>query len=193
MLDFPMTDGGANEPDFILNYIVAGLVNGIGVEIGITLMLRGLVMTGTMVSEKTYLEGVTKTLTEQIDFNDPNTPPEVRESIRQILDLRDLTEFSMADYMMANAAQMEEYEDDDEDDDFDDDDYAPDIPPPLQYLHIKDPMMLAGDPPVAFSEGSGVVIRIRMQSIDGWMLGRLLPNTPPDDFLDFGGDDSVRH
>lgn len=191
-MNFLGDDSHWDEPDFMLSYIITALVNGTGMELGVTLMLRGLVISGTLVSEQTYLEKVTETLMNQVDLSKVDMPEQVKESLLALLDLRKMTEFNIDDYIMEDEVDDMEDEDweeaEDDDEDWEDDDL--DMPPPLQFLHLKDPLMLAGDPPIGFGEGSDVVLRLRLTSIDGWMLGRLTPDIP--DFMDFG-DNGVRH
>jgi hypothetical protein len=194
----PMFSGNDNiwdEPDLVLQYIVTALVNGMGLEMSVTLMARGLVVSGTLISEATYLDNISNLLKKQVSFNDPDMPAEVRESLQQVLDLRSLTEFDISDFIseaMLNEDEREEMDDEDDYEDYDyDDDYS-DMPPELQYLHLRDPLILAGEPPIDFGEGSDIVLRLRLTSIDGWMIGKISPNIPPE-YFDLNSDDDVKH
>ncbi len=199
MFDFPpIMAGGDNpwdEPDVVLTYIVTALVNSMGLQMGMTVMARGLVISGTVVSERSYLENVTQTLLDHVNFTGADIPEEAKESLKDILDVRSLAEFDIEDYMSGIPL--------DDDDDLDvegfvnlplngaevDEMDADDMPPPLMYIHLKDPVVVAGEPPIGFGEGSDVVIRLRLTSIDGWMLGKLTPNLP--DYMEF--DDDIQH
>jgi hypothetical protein len=189
-----------DEPDFILTYIVTALVNGMGIEVGVTVTVRGLVMSGTLVSEQAYLDNLTTMLQTQIDFGDPDAPPEAREALNNILDLRMMTEFDPEGIFKPLTDQLDTPPDDSLDDvsaplgqPSGDDPFSEDMledlledvdmPPPLQFAHLKDPLVLSGEPPVSFGEGSDVILRVRLTSIDSWMIGRLLPDMP--DFPDF--------
>lgn len=190
MFPMPMVADDWHEPDVILSYLVTTLVNGMGLEIGMTMVVNGLVMSGTLISEKAYLDIMTETLQSQISFDDKKVPEEVQEALADLLDLRPMAEFDpeeIAERMQAveDMFEVDDEEDDDDDDDFDVDDFD-DIPeiPVIHYAHIKDPVMVAGEPPVSFGEGSRVVMRIRLASIDSWMLGRLMSSLD-DDFSDF--------
>ncbi len=199
MFDFPpIMAGGDNpwdEPDVVLTYIVTALVNSMGLQMGMTVMARGLVISGTVVSERSYLENVTQTLLDHVNFTGADIPEEAKESLKDILDVRSLAEFDIEDYMSGIPL--------DDDDDLDvegfvnlplngaevDEMDVDDMPPPLMYIHLKDPVVVAGEPPIGFGEGSDVVIRLRLTSIDGWMLGKLTPNLP--DYMEF--DDDIQH
>ncbi len=181
--------GGDNfwdEPDFVLTYIVTALVNGMGMEIGMTFMVRGVLVSGTLISEDSYLDLLTQRLQQQISLDDTDAPAEAREALKTVLDLRSLKEFSPDDYVPPV-----------DEDDFDEDDLplSPDdlgdldpgeMPPALQHVHIKDPLIVAGDQSVGFGEGGDILYRLRLTSIDGWMVGRLMPDMP-NDFPDFDG------
>jgi hypothetical protein len=183
---FPM-GGGENfwdEPDFVLTYIVTALVNGMGVEVGVTFMVRGVLVSGTMISEDSYLELLTQQLQNQISLDDTDAPEDAKEALKAVLDLRSLKEFSPEDYLPDVAPE-----------DFDDDDRlfaVEDVdmgegPPLLQHVHIKDPLIIASDQSIGFGEGEDVLYRLRLTSIDGWMVGRLMPNMPDDFPPDFDG------
>ena len=45
----------------------------------------------------------------------------------------------------------------------------------LMYLHLKDPLVVSGEVPIDFGEGGAALLRFRLTSIDGWMLGRVQP------------------
>jgi hypothetical protein len=165
-----------DEPDFVLTYIVAALVNGIGMEIGVTLMVRGLVVSGTLVSEETYLASLTKTLQQQVGFTAGNIPKDAEAALKDVLDMRSMTEFDPEDV-------FEGATDDDQDDQMLE--MSEGVPAPVQHLHLRDPMVIVGEPPLAFGEGGDLIIRLRLTTVDGWMIGQLLSDAP--DFPDFGG------
>ena len=60
--EFGNSGGGDNdfwqEPDFLLADLVSGFVNKGGMELGITLFVKGLVLTGTLTSEQEYLKAI---------------------------------------------------------------------------------------------------------------------------------------
>jgi len=174
-----------DEPDFVLTYIVTALVNGIGMEIGVTLMMRGLVVSGTLVSEETYLDALTRTLQDQVSFTKDNVPNDARTALKDVLDMRPMTEFDKTDVF--EPAE----EDEAGEKALPPLDTLEDMPPPVQHLHLKDPMIVVGEPPISFGEGSDMIVRLRMTTIDGWMIGRLLSDLP--DFPDFGGSTDITH
>lgn len=183
----PLMGGGGrswNEPDYVLTYILTALVNAVNMEISMTLTVNGVLMTGDVVSERVYLQQATELLKSQMDFDDPEMPPEVRQSLEAMLDLTTLAEF--------DAPWLRDPDDVDDDEDEDSDLVEP--PMPVEYLHLRAPIILAGEPPVNFGEASDIIVRIRMASIDSWMLGRISPDGPDllDDFLSNGNGD-VKH
>jgi hypothetical protein len=191
MLDLPpmFNAGGDNiwdEPDIVLIYIITALVNGMGLEMGVTLMVRGLVISGTLTSEKDYLDTISNMLAEQVEFEEKGVPVDFKESFKEILNLRSLAEFDVTEFAskMADTNDL----DDNDNDDFDFDDME--MPPQVTYLHLKDPVIVAGEPPIQFGDGSNIIIRLRLTMVDGWMLGKITPDVG--DFFDFD-DDEVKH
>ncbi|MEO0562583.1 MAG: hypothetical protein AAF125_10735 [Chloroflexota bacterium] len=188
-MGFPSIFGGSDaywqEPDFVLSYIVAALVNGIGLEIGVTLMTRGLTISGTLISEAKYLDGITERLQAQVSPADQYVPETAIDALHDLLDLRNMTEFDPVQYK--TPPQVSEDESDTVPSEADEPlfDMLDDLGAPLQHLHLIDLVVLTGEPPMSFGEGSGVMLRLRLTSIDGWILGRILPDVP--DLSDFDG------
>lgn len=170
---FPMFDDAPwNEPDFLLSYLISSLVNLGGAPIGITLMINGLVISGTLVSEREYLETLTTLMQEQVRDALAGLPKKDRDLAAQAFDFRDLTEDFYPD------GSQEEPEDDG--------------PEPLFFLHLRNPMVIAPQPAVSFSSGLFPVMRIRLAQINGWMLGASMPEDL-DDFLPRNGGNDLKH
>lgn len=197
-----MLNSFGNEPDFILSYFVTILVNSMGMELDITLMVQGTVVTGTIISEEKYLDAVTSDLQRRLQVADPNATQDVRDALKQVLDLRPMREFdpndlfSYAEARMAAESNAEAPLNEEDE---------PPIPPPLEYIHLKNVSITQGDTPMNFSAW-GALMRLKFLSVDGWMLGRLqeAPGYHPlDAFMDFEDDyddddyddedDEVRH
>ena len=83
-----------DEPDMVLSYIVTMLVSTMGVEVDVTLMTRGAVISGTLISEGVYLQKLTDTLMEKVQFTNQDVPEEAREALKLVLDVRDMSEFN---------------------------------------------------------------------------------------------------
>jgi len=170
-----------DEPDMVLSYIVTMLVSTMGVEVDVTLMTRGAVISGTLISEAVYLQKLTDTLMEKVKFTNQDVPEEAREALKSVLDLRDMSEFNPSDYLpeedVADAADTIE-------------DDIGEQPPVLMHLHLRDPLVVSGEVPIDFGEGGAALLRLRLTSIDGWMLGRVQPGY--DDFSGFD-DGEIRH
>jgi hypothetical protein len=73
-------------------------------------------------------------------------------------------------------------EEDEEFDDFDDLDVDNRHFPTIRHLHLKDPVIIQPQPAVSFTHNQVSVLRIRLQAIDGWMIGKV--SMEPDDLLD---------
>lgn len=161
------------EPDFLLSNLVSGMVNIGGVELGITLVVKGAVITGTLVGEREYLEKMTEIFKAQVAKSLAGLPPEQRQLAEAALDFTLLSEDTYPDML-----------DDEDEEDFDEDEDDIDPPPtPIMHLHLKDPLIIHPQPPVSFMNNLLPIMRIRLTSIDGWMLGTadLLPPDFPED------------
>ncbi len=184
-LPIPMPGPAWDEPDHVLMYIVTGLVNGMGVELGVTLMMRGMVVSGTLISEEAYLDVITDMLTSQMNITE--APPELKKILTEAVDLRGLAEFDMDEYMDYYGEDNDDTDEEKADaDDFDE------VPPPsvVMYLHLKDPVIISPEPSLGFPMGQGPLMRLRMASIDGWTIGRTMVG---DAGADNDADDEVLH
>ena len=170
---FPMFDSGDeawNEPDFLLSYLVSSLVNLGGAPVGITLMVKGTILSGTLMSEREYLDTISGLMQQQVRDALSGMTPEDREMAEKAFDFRDMAE---------------DFYPEDEDDD------KPG-PEPLYFLHLRNPLVISPQPVISFSSGVLPVMRIRLANIDGWMLGASLPDDL-DDFMRSNGGNDVKH
>ena len=177
-LDFSNMFGAGpawEEPDYILTYLVSALVNIGGAPLGVTLMVKGTIITGTLMSEREYLDTMTAMLQDQVRSALSELPSQEREMAESAFDLRDLIEDS--------------YPDEDEDGD-EDDDEMPTMD--LVHLHLRNPMVLSPQPSIGFSEGPMPVMRIRLAQVDGWMLGASIPDDL-DDFVPPNVNNQIKH
>ena len=164
--DGPPDDFSWQEPDIILSYLVSSLVNMAGAPVGMTLLVKGSILSGTLISEREYLETLTEMLQAQIRRSLVGASDDERRAAEAAFDLTDFVE----DF----------YPDNDEDDD--EEDFPSPGFAPLFHLHLKDPIVVSPQPSVGFSDGMFSVMRIRLSNIDGWMLGSSLPGiNPPND------------
>ena len=148
------------EPDFILSYLISTLVNMGGAPVGITLLVNGTIISGTLIGEREYLARVSESLQTQIRNALEMLSPEDRHMAEAAFDLRDLVEDIYPE-------------------DADEDDEEPMMGiTPLVHLHLQDPIVLSSQPAVQFRSGPVPVMRIRLAQVDGWMLGAA---TAPDD------------
>lgn len=156
-----------HEPDFILSYLVSSLVNLAETPLGITLLVKGVLITGTLMSEREYLATLSRTLQTQVRRFTADMNPEERKAAEAAFDLTDLTEDHYP-------------EDDDEQDDVE--------MSAITHIHLREPVLVTGQGAVGMMQGALPVMRIRIANIDGWMLGASLPGFP--DLPDDGG---IRH
>lgn len=168
------------EPDFLLMNLVSLLANKLEADLGMTLLVGGSIITGTLVSERYYLYTLGDII-RNVGRGSLDIPSDIVDLVADALGVEDYTE----DYY----ADMEDDDDDDEDDlvaadgkpaaDPDEDDEPP-PPPLLQYLHLKDPVWIYPNSTVRFSQSPLPVIRLRLTAVEGWMFGRINV-TPFDD------------
>lgn len=169
--DTPPDDFSWQEPDIILSYLVSSLVNMAGAPVGITLLVKGTILTGTLISEREYLETLTDMLQGQIRRSLVGASEDERRAAEAAFDLTDF---------------LEDFYPSMDEDDEDEEDGFPGFTP-LFHLHLKDPVVISPQPAVGFTEGVFSVMRIRMTNIDGWMLGSSIPGLPPH------GGSEIRH
>lgn len=170
---FDDDDFSFTEPDYILSYLVSSLVNMVGAPLGITLLVKGMVVTGTLMSEREYLSTISNMLQTQIRQSLTGLSKEEREMAEAAFDLTDLTE----DFYPGA------------DDNEDEPDFTMNS---IQYIHLKDPVIVAPQPSVSFTQGILPVMRLRLANVDGWMFGTSIPGLDMDD-LDIPGDNEIRH
>lgn len=146
------------EPDFLLLDLVSYLANKLDAQIGITLLIKGAFLTGTLVGEREYLKAISQLFQSMITVTLPNDlSAEDKRSITSSLDFNALTEDIYPDNL-----------DDDEDDEG-----AYDTPP-IRYLHLKDPTVIQAGAVLSLSDNLLPIMRIRVSAVDGWMTGRLV-------------------
>jgi hypothetical protein len=152
------------EPDFLLLDLVSYLANKLGAQIGITLMIKGAFLTGTLVGEREYLDALSRLFQDMITANLPSDLSAAdRLSITESLNFSALTEDIYPEELGA---------DEDEEDAFD--------TPPIRYLHLKDPSLIQAGAALNLSDNPLPIMRIRVSAVDGWMTGRLMTMSSDD-------------
>jgi len=161
-----------NEPDFLLADIVNVLVNIAGLEIGVTLFVKGMTLTGTLTSEQQYLRDLTDTFRSRIHMkNTSKMSKQEREAIDNMFDFTRLNESKIAQDLDEDGVSV------------------PDGFPTVRFLHLKNPILVGQQGIVDFGQGAAPYIRLRLSLIDGWMLGEVVS---PDAFQD-DSDSEVLH
>jgi hypothetical protein len=159
-----------NEPDFLLGLLVSFLGNKLGTEFGITLMVRGAVITGTLVSERAYMLRMSELLGTLVRSAITNPTPDDLRVMEEAFGLDDLLE--------------EDYPEDELDGEDTSGEHAPeggDLPPPIRHLHLRDPYILYPGSAMTFTESPLPVMRLRLATVDGWLPGRVNVIDPMDD------------
>jgi len=167
MADPSSNDFSWQEPDFILSYLVSSMVNVVGVQIGVTVLLKGMVVTGTLVGEREYLEAVTDMFSAQLRRSMAGLSKSEREAAQEAFDLTGLAE----DF----------YPEEDKDEPGEDDLGVT----PILHMHLKDPLVLFPQPAIGFTDSVVPILRVRLTAVDGWMLGRasIAPSIDPTEIL----------
>ena len=177
------------EPDFLLADLVSGFVNKGGMELGITLFVKGLVITGTLTREQDYLKAISTMFVNQAKKSMVNPSKQDIKSTEEVFDFTglaediDLTElYGQRDdeFDDDELDEVEEIEEELDDIDPEDDDDRP--MPSIRHLHLKDPVIIQPQPAVSFTHSQVSILRIKLTAVDGWMVGKV---TVDDDLSDF--------
>lgn len=182
MANFPgfptLPDSGFwQEPDFLLTDLISMLVNRTGIPLGMTLMVRGMIVSGTLVSERDYLAELSKYFQDQAkeaikEIMSTATQKEVREMLKEAEEAWDFT-------YLAEDRDLDKDDDEDEDDEDEDDEFGPPLDmTEIRYLHLKDVEVVFPAPGLEFLESRIPTWRIRLTSIDGWLVGRSVSQIP---------------
>jgi hypothetical protein len=174
MEQFPFNNASGfwNEPDYLLGLLVSFLGNKVGAEFGITLMVHGSVITGTLVSERVYMERLSDLMQTLMRSAVTNPTPEDIALMEEVFAFEELLE---DDYL-----DRDELDDDAPDED-EDEDLLDEMPPPIRHLHIRDPYILYPGSAMTFSESPMPIMRVRLAAVDGWLPGRVNVIDPMDD------------
>lgn len=172
MTDFPDFDLSAywQEPDFLLTDLVSLMANRADSQMGVTLMVKGAILTGTLVGEREYLRRINEMFKRMA--RDTLVKP-TKEDLASIEEAFGFDELLEDDYPPA-----------DQEDTADEDD-APETAP-IRHLHLKDPVIIYPGSTLSFMDSALPILRIRLAAIDGWMLGRLSMMSDEDELPDVG-------
>ncbi len=173
MTDLPDFDLSAywQEPDFLLSDLVSLMANRADSQMGVTLLLKGTIMTGTLVGEREYLRRVNEIFKRMARESLPKPSKEDLASIDEAFGFDELIE---DDYSVEDGDEGDEPAD------------VPDASP-IRHLHLKDPVIIYPGSTLSFMESELPILRIRLAVIDGWMLGRVSVIADADDELPTNG------
>jgi hypothetical protein len=161
------------EPDFLLIDLVSLMANRADSQLGITLIVKGAIMTGTLVGEREYLRRV----------NDM-----FKRMARETLSKPTKEELASIDEAFGFDELIEDVypETDDEATEVNVDDIDMQNGSPIRHLHLKDPVIIYPGSTLSFMESALPILRIRLAAVDGWMLGRISVISDDDDLPDVG-------
>ena len=157
------------EPDFLLIDLVSLMANQADSELGVTLMVKGAIMTGTLVGEREYLTRVNDMFKRMARDSMVKPSKEDLASLDSAFGFDEMIEDSYPETGDAEA---------DED--------APLEASSIRHLHLKDPMIIYPGSTLSFTDSALPIMRIRLTAIDGWMLGRISVVSEDDDLPDVG-------
>ncbi len=171
-----------HEPDVLLADLVSGFVNKGGMELGITLFVKGLVITGILVAEQEYLKSISSMFATQAKRTLVNPTKQEIETTEEVFDFTGLAEdVDLAELYGERDEETDENESKDEVDEVEKLGLSEQIPPAIRHLHLKEPVIIQPAPPVSFSHSQLPILRIKLTAIDGWMVGKVnLEDSPPD-------------
>ncbi len=170
-MDLPDFDLSAywQEPDFLLAELVSLLANRADSQLGITLLVKGAILTGTLVGERDYLNRV-NAMFKQMARESLVKP--TKDDLASIDDAFGFDELVEDNYDETDAEEEEAAPEDGAE--------APAAekpewiePSPIRHLHLKDPVLIYPGSTLSFTESALPILRIRLAAIDGWMLGRI--------------------
>jgi len=185
MDDFFMDESGYwQAPDFILSDIITTMVNMMDMPIGITIFMKGMILSGSLVSERQYLASLSAVFQSlaQATFDDDGDG-EMETEIQRLFDFTKLTEndydvdeLDDEEFELPEEEPINEIEEEDEDEiDFDElyrMKKASVVP--VRFMHLRDAMVLYPGASIGFRHSILPIVRIRINSIDGWILGQAL-------------------
>lgn len=157
----------------MLANIISLMANALDSGLGVTLVVHGAVITGTLVGEREYLRGVNNLVKAIARDTFDGMPEESLKAFEETLFFNELTE-------------------DDNDLPPDADPDAPDSAehapvmaadaPLIRHLHLRDPIIIYPSSTLSFRDSALPFMRLRLAAIDGWMLGRINVMNEDDDF-----------
>jgi hypothetical protein len=155
------------------------LVNRSGIQFGMTLMVRGMIISGVLVSEREYLAELSKYFQDQAkdaikELMATAPKKEMRKMLKEAEAAWDFTYLTEDTYHDLENENNEDKEDDEDDTDFD-------VPPDfseIRHLHMKDVEVVFPAPGLEFFQSRIPTWRIRLTSIDGWLVGRSVAHIP---------------
>jgi len=137
------------EPDFLLNDLVTLLVHRANVELDVTLFLKGMVLTGTLVAESVYLSEMTTVFMNKAKSAMPDLTDDDLQKLSQAMDFKNLASEDVVGDELIDTGVV-----------------------PLRYIHVKNPQVISAARAMTFANSEIPILRLRLNMVDGWLLGR---------------------
>lgn len=167
------------EPDSILTSLVSLMANRLGLELGVTLLVKGNIITGTIVGEREYLNAVNDLFKTFMRESIEKPSKEQLRTIEENVLFNLLTEDFYADEYEDDKAAEEAFEEFDI--------------TMIRYLHLKNPLIVFSNGSLSLSDSPVPILRIRLTTIDGWLIGRMTVTDEEDEVDYFPPDNGLRH
>jgi len=183
---FPDT-GFWQEPDFLLSDLVSMLVNHAGIQFGITLMVKGMVVSGLLISEREYLAELSKYFQDQAkDAIKSAAAAASKADMRKMLqeaeeawDFTYLTEdvYPESDRQAGEKAKSGKNKEKGGEEDVPGELTPADFPT-IRHIHLKDVEIVFHSPGLEFMQTRVSTWRVRLTAVDGWLVGRSVAQIP---------------
>ena len=166
--DFDLTSFW-QEPDFLLTELVSLFANALDAELGVTLLVGGGVISGTLVGERAYLKAVQSMVRRLArDLMDKPTADEL-DALAEAFNVDRLVEDPLPDLSDDEVDHIRDGLERGEHTDVETDLLGQ---TPLRHLHLRDPILIHPGAMLHFSDSELPIMRLRLTQIEGWIVGR---------------------
>ena len=135
------------EPDTVLTNIVAVFVNMMDMPIGVTLFVKGMVISGTLVSEREYLKRLSSTFTDMAKRVIQPKNKKEQQALEEMFNFQEMEEGWYPEDDEEDEIDVEAMDSEEGDDESYDLGFDPEqIPPVIRHLHLTDVSIVSPQP-----------------------------------------------